>query len=394
MNKPGTMKAVQLDAPGPPQALRLRDLPMPQPSAGWVRIRVEAFGLNRSELHLRLGLAEGVTFPRVPGIECAGVVDSAPGTSFRPGQQVVAMMGGMGRVFDGGYAQYTVVPASQVIPIRTDLPWEVVGALPEMLQTAYGSLTVGLDLQRGQSLLIRGGTSSVGLAAAALAREMGATVLATTRRRERLASLAERGIDHPILDGGEIAPQVRTLFPQGVDATLELVGTPTLKDSLRATRVHGTVCSTGMVSNQWIVPDFYPIGYIPSGVRLTGYGGDAGDLPQAVLQRYLDAVAAGRFSVPIHQIYELDRSRRRTPPWSRMRRWASSSSASVTPPKHAASASWRFTPACRREAPPADWAACDRYPRSAGTAAAPFARPDTPVPCPALRARTSRCGGS
>jgi NADPH:quinone reductase-like Zn-dependent oxidoreductase len=60
-----------------------------------------------------------------------------------------------------------------------------------------------------------------------------------------------------------------------------------------------------MVSNQWIVPDFYPIGYIPSGVRLTGYGGDAGDLPQAVLQRYLDAIAAGRFSVPIHQIYEL-----------------------------------------------------------------------------------------
>src|SRR5256885_9796350 len=173
MNKLGTMKAVQLDAPGPPQALRLRDLPMPQPSAGWVRIRVEAFGLNRSELHLRLGLAEGVAFPRVPGIECAGVVDAAPGTSFHPGQQVVAMMGGMGRVFDGGYAQYTVAPASQVIPIRTDLPWEVVGALPEMLQTAYGSLTVGLDLQHGESLLIRGGTSSVGLAAAALAREMG-----------------------------------------------------------------------------------------------------------------------------------------------------------------------------------------------------------------------------
>jgi len=98
---------------------------------------------------------------------------------------------------------------------------------------------------------------------------------------------------------------VRALFPQGVDATLELVGTPTLKDSLQATRVHGTVCSTGMVSNQWIVPDFYPIGYIPSGVRLTGYGGDAGDLPRAVLQRYLDAVAAGRFSVPIHKIYEL-----------------------------------------------------------------------------------------
>src|SRR2546423_3426646 len=215
MNKLGTMKAIQLDAPGPPQALHLRDLPMPEPSVGWVRIRVEAFGLNRSELHLRLGLAEGVTFPRVPGIECAGVVDAAPGTSFRRGQQVVAMMGGMGRVFDGGYAQYAVAPASQVIPIRTDLPWEVVGALPEMLQTAYGSLTVGLDLQRGQSLLIRGGTSSVGLAAAALAREMGATVLATTRQRERLASLAGRRARHPVLAGRAVGPHAAATLPPG-----------------------------------------------------------------------------------------------------------------------------------------------------------------------------------
>src|SRR3954463_9113928 len=143
MSKLGTMKAVQLDAPGPPEALHLRDLPMPQPGAGWVRIRVEAFGLNRSELHLRLRLAEGVTFPRVPGIECAGVVDVAPGTSFRPGEKVVAMMGGMGRVFDGGYAEYTSVPAGQVIRIETDLPWEIVGAIPETLQTAWGSLTLG-----------------------------------------------------------------------------------------------------------------------------------------------------------------------------------------------------------------------------------------------------------
>ncbi|HEX6864525.1 MAG TPA: zinc-binding alcohol dehydrogenase family protein [Thermoanaerobaculia bacterium] len=298
------MKAVQLDAPGPPEALRVCDLPMPEPRDGWVRIRVEAFGLNRSELFLRLGLAEGVTFPRVPGIECAGIVDAAPGTSLLPGQQVVAMMGNMGRTYDGGYAEYTLVPAANVIPISTDLPWELVGGLPEMLQTAYGSLTVGLDLQRGQSLLIRGGTTSVGLAAAAIAREMGATVLATTRQPERLAELSRRGVDQPILDSGEIASLVRDLVPGGVDATLDLIGTPTLRDSLRATRVHGTVCSSGMVSNQWVVPDFYPIGYIPSGVRLTGYGGEAGDLPPAVLQHYLDATAAGRFAPPIHQVYE------------------------------------------------------------------------------------------
>ena len=300
------MKAIQLDAPGPPDALRLRELPLPEARPGWVRIRVEAFALNRSDLHLRLGYAGNATFPRVPGIERAGVVDVAPGTQFRPGEKVVAMMGGMGRVFDGGYAEYASVPAGQVIRIETDLPWEIVGAIPETLQTAWGSLTVGLDLERGQSLLIRGGTSSVGLAAAFLAHDIGATVLATSRKRERLAQLAEREIEHPILDGGEIAPLVREIVPGGVHATRELVGTPTLQDSLRATRVYGTVCMTGMVSNQWTIPDFYPIGYIPNGVRLTGYGGEAGDLPQAVLQRYLDATAAGRVAVPIHRVYELE----------------------------------------------------------------------------------------
>src|SRR5436190_2088771 len=108
----------------------------------------------------------GVSFPRVPGIEAAGTVDAAPpGSGLVPGQKVVAMMGDMGRTYDGGYAEYTSVPLSQVIPVDTDLPWEVLGALPEMVQTAYGSLTVGLDLQPDQSVLIRGGTSSVGLAA-------------------------------------------------------------------------------------------------------------------------------------------------------------------------------------------------------------------------------------
>jgi NADPH:quinone reductase-like Zn-dependent oxidoreductase len=299
-----TMKAVQLDAPGPPEALRVRDLPIPEPREGWVRIRVEAFGLNRSELHLRLGLSEGVSFPRVPGIECVGVVDAAPGTSFQPGQQVVAMMGDMGRTYDGGYAEYTVVPTANVILMATDLPWEVVGAIPEMLQTAYGSISVGLDLEPGQTLLVRGGTTSVGLAAAAIARGMGVTVLATTRQPGRLAELAARGIDHPVLDPGEVATRVREIVPGGVDAALELVGAPTLRDTLRATRVHGTVCFSGLVSNQWVVPDFYPIGYIPSGVRLTAYGGEASDLPPDVLQRFLDATAAGRFSPPIHRVYE------------------------------------------------------------------------------------------
>src|SRR3954447_23050376 len=301
-----TMRAVFVDAPGPPEALQTRELPLPQPRLGWVLIRVKAFGINRSELHTRLGLAQGVTFPRVLGIEATGIVAAAPGGEFKEGQQVAAMMGGMGRTFDGGYAEFTSVPATQVVPFRSELDWSTLGGIPEMLQTAHGSLTVGLDAQPGQTLLIRGGTSSVGMAAAILATDRGLTVLATTRQPDRAAPLKAIGVGHVLVDDGDVATQARAVVPDGFDAALELVGTNTLPDTLRATAVHGVVCFTGMLSNQWTVEDFYPIDYIPSGVRLTAYGGEAADLPADVLQAYVDAVAAGRLTVPIHRTYALD----------------------------------------------------------------------------------------
>jgi NADPH:quinone reductase-like Zn-dependent oxidoreductase len=300
------MRAIVLDAPGPPEALTIRELPIPRPAVGWVLIEVKAFGLNRSELHTRQGLATGVTFPRVLGIEATGLVAQCPGGEFDVGHRVVTMMGGMGRTFDGGYAEYTCVPARQVIPFASDLAWSSVGAVPEMLQTAYGSLTIGLDAQPGQSLLIRGGTSSVGMAAAVLAKQRRMTVLSTTRSATKAAALTALGVDHVLLDDGEVARQVHEIVPGGVDTALELVGTPTLPDTLRSTRVHGVVCFTGMLSNVWTVPDFYPIDYLPRGVRLTAYHGEAEDLPQSVLQQFLDAVVAGHAVVPIDRVYRFE----------------------------------------------------------------------------------------
>jgi NADPH:quinone reductase-like Zn-dependent oxidoreductase len=304
------MRAVVLREPGPVENLEIEELPLPVPPAGWVRIAVKAFGLNRSELHTRLGLAEGVTFPRVIGIEATGVIDDPNGSDLARGQQVVTMMGGMGRTFDGGYAEYVVVPRAQVIPFTSALPWSVLGAVPETLQTAYGSLTVGLDLQRGQTLLVRGGTSSVGLAAASVAKDIGATVFATTRQPDRAEALRAHGVDHVVVDDGRVAAQVRAIVPDGVDAALELVGTPTLPDTLAATRVKGTVCFAGMLSNEWTVPSFYPIGYLPRGVRLSAYGGESDDLPAAVLQRYLDQLAAGTATLGPVRLYPFDDIRR------------------------------------------------------------------------------------
>lgn len=253
-----------------------------------------------------LGLAgDSVQMPRVLGIEAVGTVDLDPSGTFTTETQVATMMGGMGRTFDGGYAEYTCVPVNQVIPFTSELPWEVLGAVPEMLQTSYGTLSVGLDAQPGQSILIRGGTSSIGMTIAVLAKLMNMTVISTTRDKTKGDRLRELGVDHIIIDDGNVAEQVREIYPEGVDAAVELVGTPTLRDTLLATRMHGTVCFTGMLSNQWTVKDFYPIDYLPCGVRLSAYSGESRDLPATVLQRFLDQVAAGSATVPLDRTFEL-----------------------------------------------------------------------------------------
>lgn len=300
-----SMRAVVLDAPGPVSALQMRRVPLPTPRVGQVRIKVMAAGVNRSELHTRLGLAEGVTFPRVLGIEATGVVDECPGGEFEPGQRVMTMTGGMGRTFDGGYAEYTCVPVSQVIPFESQLDWATLGAVPEMLRTAYASLTIGMAVKPGDKILIRGGTSAVGMAAAVLAKLRNITVLSTTRNELKADALRGLGVDHVVLDKGHIAEQVRDIVPGGVDAALELVGAPTLRDTLRATRAGGVVCFTGMLSNEWVIKDFYPIDFIPAGVRLTAYSGEASDLPAAVLQSFLDDVARGVVEVPLYASFPL-----------------------------------------------------------------------------------------
>ena len=289
---PATMLAAQLSESGSIGNLRIVELPMPVPPDGWVRLKVMAFGLNRSEYHSVHGLAEGMTFPRILGIEASGVIDLDPEGILEPGTQAVTMMGGMGRLFDGGYAQYVVVPRTQIITFRSSLPWEVIGSVPETLQTAYGALTTGLDLQPGQSLLVRGGTSALGLTTAALATDMGCRVYVTSRREAGLELLRSRGAI-PLLDDRKVAPRLREAEPSGVHAVLELVGVPTLQDSLAATAVHGTVCFSGMLSDSWTISDFYPMDWIPNGVRLTAYSGQAQDLPAEVLQRILDRIESG-----------------------------------------------------------------------------------------------------
>jgi NADPH2:quinone reductase len=162
-----TMRAVVVYEPGGPEALQLQERPVPAARPGWVLVRIHAFGLNRSELITRAGgSGDAVSFPRVLGIECAGEVVEAPGSTLQPGQRVIAAMGGMGRDFDGGYEQYALLPFSRVIPVATTLSWAELGAIPESFGTAWGTLEQ-LALREGHSLLVQGGSSSVGMAAIA-----------------------------------------------------------------------------------------------------------------------------------------------------------------------------------------------------------------------------------
>jgi len=301
-----TMKAVVIREPGGPEVLKVENIPIPRPRRGEVLIRVKAFGINRSELFTRRGLSPGVKFPRVLGIEAVGVVEEAPGDEFVRGEKVATVMGGMGRHFDGGYAEFTCVPASNIQQIQSDLPWETLGALPEMLQTAWGSLFKSLRLESGDRFLVRGGTSSVGLAAAGIAKSHGVIVAATTRNSTRKDLLKEAGVDQVFIDNGSIASQVKEVFQGGVNKVLELVGTTTLLDSLQCTRQRGIVCMTGMVGDKWSFDDFSPMDAIPTSVCLTSYAGESEDFMRMPLEEMVESISKGTMKVKIGRVFQID----------------------------------------------------------------------------------------
>lgn len=299
------MDVIRLEGPCEIDEMRVSQLPVPQVKDGWMRVRVAAFGINESESHSRRGLSDpDFTYPRVLGIEGVGIVDEvAPGSAFQPGQQVAFMMGGLGREYDGSYARYTLIPERIAIPFTSDLDWATIGAIPEMTQTAYGSLVHAMRARSGDTILVRGGTSTVGLMAVRLGVRMGMTVIATTRRESARPVLNEAGAAHVVIDDGRIEGKVRALAPGGVDAALELVGIPVLGDTLRCVRPGGMVSFTGSLTDVWSMKDFSPFGLIPSTVGLTVYHGQAWDLPASVLQEVLDAVKAGEMSVPIAGVF-------------------------------------------------------------------------------------------
>jgi NADPH:quinone reductase-like Zn-dependent oxidoreductase len=298
-----TMRAAVCVRAGGPEVLEIRELPVPAVRPGWSLVRVEGTGLNRSELRTRQGHSPAVTFPRVLGIECVGTVAASTDPLLPEGTTVAAVMGEMGRRFDGGYAEYALLPNPLLMPVTTTLPWTVAAALPETYLTAQGALDA-LGIVAGRRLLIRGGTSSVGLAAASIAAGHGLEIAATTRQRGKIAALTAAGVDHALVDDGKAAASV---WPEGPDYVLDLVGADTAADSLRLVRRGGTVCVAGSLSG-WVIPDFEPIAKIPSGTKLTAFHSDdlKGSAGAPVLQRIVREVEAGVYRPHVDRVFGLD----------------------------------------------------------------------------------------
>ena len=301
-----TVKAAVTEKAGPPSVIKVKDVPVPEVKEGWLLITIRAFGLNRSELFTRQGDSPGVQFPRIQGIECVGEVENDPSGELSTGQKVAAVMGDMGRGFDGGYAEYTLVPKQIVFPFESNLDWKILGAIPEMYQTVSGSLHQALEVQEGETLLIRGGTSSIGITSCQLAKRLGLTVISTTRNPSKEIFLKQNGAAHVVIDDGSVRDQVRAIYPQGVDKVLELIGTGTLKDSLKCIKPKGMVCMTGILGGEWTMKEFTPFGDIPSLGRLTVYAGEAENLTRESLQDFVNAVENKEITLRIDRTFKLE----------------------------------------------------------------------------------------
>jgi NADPH:quinone reductase len=303
------MRAIVISEHGGPEVLQIEEVPDPVPSDGEVLIRVKAFGINHAETHMRKG--EWPEATPISGIEAVGTVAHDPSGTVPEETKVVTIMGGLGRTRNGSYAEYVTAAASNVAPIETLLSWTELAAIPESYATAWTALHENLELRPEHTLLARGATSALGQAAVNIARDLGATVIATTRREDRAVLLRSLGAEHVVIDDGEIAPAVRELTPGGVDRVLDLVGNSVLRDSLSVVRAKGRVCQAGFLGGLGSVDRFLPIVDMPSGVQFSFFGSfelgtDAFPLSAIPLQDIVKKVEAGAYQARPSRIFAFE----------------------------------------------------------------------------------------
>ena len=301
------MRAILRTGFGGPEVLEIREIPEPEPKAGHAVIEVKAFGINHAEMHMRKG--EWAEIADVSGIECVGLIKSCPGGEFAIGTKAAALMGGLGRTINGSYAEFTRAPVSNVAAIESDLSWADLASIPETYATAWTCLFRNLEIAGGQTLVIRGATSSFGQAAVNMAVNAGARVIATTRNRERFGLLEGLGVERVEVEGPELSKRIAET--KRLDAVLDLVGNSTILDSLAMLRRGGRACLAGWLGGLAPIADFNPLLQMASGVYLTFFGsfvfGTPGfPLSDVPLQGIAGDVAVGRYKAKPSRVFRFE----------------------------------------------------------------------------------------
>ena len=219
------MKAIEITAPGAPDVLRLGQRPVPAAAAGEVLIRVHASGVNRPDVLQRMGLypvPPGAS--DIPGLEVAGVIEQGDPLAMeqaglKPGDRVCALVAG------GGYAQWCVAPAAQCLPVPKGWTDIEAASLPETVFTVWSNVFDRAHLGAGETLLIQGGSSGIGVTAIQLAKALGATVIVTAGSDDKCAACRALGADHAVnYKTQDFKDEVLRLTEgKGVDVILDMV---------------------------------------------------------------------------------------------------------------------------------------------------------------------------
>ena len=293
------MKAAVVYEAGGPEQLKVEMVKQPEVKAGWSLVKVMGFGINHSEIFTRKGESPSVKFPRILGIECVGVVEESTSPNLKNGQKVVSFMGEMGRAYDGGYAQYCLLPNDNIFPIKSNLSWPEIAAIPETYYTAYMSLK-NLRINENDKVLVRGATSGVGYAFLKLLRGRYPNIncVGTSRSENKRALLEQAGYDEVIIDQDNILQT-----DESFDRILDLIGPAAILDTFKHINKQGIICITGLLGNKWSF-DFEPLEELPNSTYLTI--ADSSDRNQTDVSDLFSYIEKYHVNVKPEKIFSLD----------------------------------------------------------------------------------------